>query len=327
MRFLVSLTLMFAFAVPALAQCDSGEAVLKLGLAEDAQDSPRQRFARSFAEMAGASLQGKACVVGVPSTALYDDDKVMDAVRSGDSQLALPRLETLTGISPKLAVFSLPFAFRDIFALRRFVETPAYAALLQPLSGAGVAPLGVLDEGFAQLAASKPVHGPADARGLRFRRSNVPDLAARPDLMGANAREYADADLKKALSEKQIEALTGSWSFFANNKDAMLAGVTETNHRYSGFLLVVSKPLWDTLDEDIRGALIKAASQALVETNTATLAGENAAMDTIIQGGKPVHAITDRQREAWLEALGVMWRPVEGDEQLLEAIGQANAMP
>ncbi len=327
MRFLFSLLFLLTFTAMVHAKCDSGEAVLRIGFADDAPGSPRQRFAKTFAEAAGTALQGKACVLNVASTNLYDEGKVLEAVRSGKIQLALPRFGTLAEVSPKLAVFSLPFAFRDVFALQRFVETPAYAGLLQPLSAAGVAPLGVLNQGFAQLAASKPVHGPQDARGLSFRRSDAPDLASRPDLMGANTADIADGDLAKALAEKQIEALTGPWSFFVTNQTAMLAGVTETNHRYGGYLLVISKELWDSFDEDIRGALIKSAAQSLAATNTATLSAEKTAMDTVIQSGKPVHAITDKQREAWLSTMRPMWRDIEGDTELMRALGQANAMP
>ena len=184
MRFGLSILVCLFFAVPAFAQCDTGEAILKLGFAEDAKDSPRRRFAKAFSESASAALQGKACVLNVVSGSLYDDDKAVGAIQSGVIQLALPPFEKLTVIAPKLIVFSLPFAFRDSFALQRFVETPAYAGLLQPLSGAGLAPLGVLHGGFQQLAASKPVHGPEDVRGLRFRRTGAPDLASRPDLLG-----------------------------------------------------------------------------------------------------------------------------------------------
>ena len=328
MRLLLFLIMFVAGSSPALAQCDSGEAALKLGFAEDADAAPRRRFAKAFADAANTALQGKACLVRVVSNALYDDDKALAAVRSGAIQMAMPRLEKLTVSSPKLIVFSLPFAFRNAFALERFVSSPAYAGLLQPLLQSGLAPLGLLHEGFQQISGSRPIQGPEDVRGMRFRRAGAPDPASQPGLLGATAREVKDSDLTKALAEKRIEAVTGSWSFLAaNNVDTVLDGATETNHRYTGFMIVASKELWDSLDGVIRTKLAKAATDAIAAANTMTLATEKTAMVTIIGRGRPVRALTDKQREGWQIRLRRMWQRVEGDEALLGALRRANAMP
>jgi len=328
MRFVLALIVVVFFAPPAWAQCDSGEAVLKLGFAEDAAESPRRRFAKSFADSVSAALQGKACVLNIISTTLYEDEKALAAVQSGAIQLAMPSLEKLTVASPRMIVFSLPFAFRDVLALERFAASSAYADILKPLASIGVVPLGLLHEGFAQTAGSRPIHGPEDVRGMRFRRAGAPDPASRPDLLGASAREIKESELTKALAEKQVEAVTGSWAFLAaNNVDTALAGATQTNHRYSGFMIVTNKSLWETLDADIRATIIKAASENAGAANAATLATEKVAMDTIIQRGRPVQTLTSKQREAWLEKLRPMWERVARDAQLLLAIRSANAMP
>ena len=328
MRFLLFFMTFLAIAFPAFAQCDSGEAALKLGFAEDTEAAPRRRFANAFTDAANTALQGKACVVSIVSNALYDDDKALTAVRSGAIQMAIPRLEKFTVASPKLIVLLLPFAFRDAFALERFIASPAYTSLLQPILQDGLASLGLLHEGFQQMSGSRPIHRPEDVRGMRFRRTDAPDPASQPGLLGATAREVKDGDLAKALTGKLIEAVTGSWSFLAaNNVDTVLDGATETNHRYSGFMIVASKELWDTLDGDIRTKLTKAAVDAIAAANTATLATEKIAMGEIIGRDRPVRVLTDKQREAWLERLQQMWQRVEGDEALLGAISSANAMP
>lgn len=328
MRFVLAIIAIVFAALPARAQCDSGEAVLKLGFAEDAAQSSRSRFAKSFADTASTGLQGKACILTVISTTKYEDEKSLAAVQTGAIQLAMPSLGKLTVASPRLIVFSLPFAFRDVFALERFTASSAYMDILKPLASVGVVPLGLLHEGFAQIAGSSPIHGPEDVRGMRFRRSDAPDPASRPDLLGASAREIKEEDLAKALTEKQIEAVTGSWSFLAaNNADTALDGATETNHRYSGFMIVANKDLWETLDSDIRTTLAKAASESAAAANVATFATENESMKVIIRRNRPVRALTSKQREAWLDKLKPMWERVSRDVELQLAIRSANAMP
>ena len=70
---------------------------------------------------------------------------------------------------PEFEVFDLPYMFPDLDALQRIYDGPAGAALLKKLEAKGMVGLAYWNNGFRVMSANRPIHVPADMKGLKMR--------------------------------------------------------------------------------------------------------------------------------------------------------------
>ena len=133
MRFLTlaaaAAALLVTTAAPALAACDDGEMVIKFSHVTNTDKHPKGIAASLLAERVNAEMQGKACMEVFPQSTLYDDDKALEALLSGDLQMAAPSLSKFETFTKKFRVFDLPFMFADIDAVDAFQASEAGQAL------------------------------------------------------------------------------------------------------------------------------------------------------------------------------------------------------
>ena len=113
-------TTLLAAAVPALADCDPGEVVIKFSHVTNTDKHPKGIAATLLAKRVNEEMNGKACMEVFPNSSLYDDDKVLEAMLNGDVQLAAPSLSKFEKFTKKYRLFDLPFLFDDINAVDRF---------------------------------------------------------------------------------------------------------------------------------------------------------------------------------------------------------------
>jgi len=78
--------------IPAHAGCDKGEMVIKFSHVTNTDKHPKGIAASLLSERVNKEMNGKACMEVFPSSTLYDDNKVLEAMLQGDVQLAAPSL-------------------------------------------------------------------------------------------------------------------------------------------------------------------------------------------------------------------------------------------
>ena len=88
----VSAVVILFSAGQAMADCDDGEIVIKFSHVTADSGHPKGDAARAIADRINSEMNGKACMEVYPSSTLFDDDKVMEALLLGDVQVAAPSL-------------------------------------------------------------------------------------------------------------------------------------------------------------------------------------------------------------------------------------------
>jgi len=134
-----------------------------------AENTPKGQMANKFAELVAERLAGKAEVRVFPSSQLFGDNKVLEAMLLGDVQMAAPALSKFQKYTDSLQLFDLPFLFKDMAAVERFQSGPVGQKMLTSLESKGLVGLGYLHNGMKQLSASNPIKVPADVNGKKFR--------------------------------------------------------------------------------------------------------------------------------------------------------------
>ncbi|MEM7498448.1 MAG: TRAP transporter substrate-binding protein [Pseudomonadota bacterium] len=306
-------------AAPALAACDPGETVIKFSHVANSDKHPKGIAANLFADRVNEEMNGKACMEVYPSSQLYNDDKVLEAMLQGDVQFAAPSLSKFEKFTKKFRIFDLPFMFEDIAAVDRFQASETGQALKESMKRRGLLGLAYWHNGMKQMSANKPLIAPTDAADLKFRTQQSDVLVAQFEAIGANPQKMAFSEVYGALQQGVVDGQENTWSNIYGQKFFEVQdGITETNHGIIDYLVVTSTEWWEGLDADLRDQLAQILAEVTETRNSESTAVNEEAKQAIIAAGSEVRQLTPEQRTKWVEAMKPVW------EQFLGDVGQDN---
>lgn len=273
----------------------------------------------------GIASLGPACPDVFPGGSLFDADGALDALTSGELEVAIVSLAELSARMPEYALFDLPYLFEDIAALERFRTGDGGAALLQGTSRDGLRPIGFVGMGLVQTSADRAVVAPADLVGTRVVGRDSALFRAQYEALDAFPIQTALRERYTALLTGVVDAQESLWSVAAAQRFAEVQSFfTETNHRVSGHALIVGADWWSALDPDDRAALARLFADALATTGADAREAQAAARRAIVTTGVEVSTLDAEERAAWVEAMQPVWRASE-DAIGVDLIGAALA--
>ncbi|MEH6727773.1 MAG: DctP family TRAP transporter solute-binding subunit, partial [Hyphomicrobiales bacterium] len=257
MRFLktavAAATLMAVATTGALASCEDGEVVIKFSHVTNTDKHPKGIAATLLAERVNAEMNGKACMEVFPSSTLYTDEKVLEAMLQGDVQLAAPSLSLFEKFTKKYRIFDLPFMFKNINAVDEFQNSAAGQAMKDDMQRRGLQGLQFWHNGMKQMSANKPLILPTDAQDLKFRVQPSDVLVAQMEAIGGSPQKMAFAEVYGALQQGVVDGQENTWSnIFGRKFFEVQDGITETNHGIIDYMVVASVDWLDSLDAEIR---------------------------------------------------------------------------
>jgi C4-dicarboxylate-binding protein DctP len=314
-------------ATPVLANCDPGEIVIKFSHVTNTDKHPKGIAASLLEKRVNEQMNGKACMQVFPNSTLYDDKKVLEAMLSGDVQLAAPSLSKFEKFTKKFRIFDLPFVFEDVAAVDRFQNSADGEKLLNSMKRRGLKGLAFWHNGMKQMSANRPLVMPEDAKGLKFRVQASDVLVAQFEQLGASPQKMSFKEVYGGLQTKVIDGQENTWSNIYGKKFFEVQdGVTETNHGILDYLLVTSSKWWDGLPDDVRTQLATIIKEVTAERNAESTKVNNANKQNVIDAGSVVRTLTPEQRQAWVEAMKPVWKQFEKDigADLMEAALKAN---
>lgn len=311
----------------AMASCDEGEIVIKFSHVTNTDKHPKGIAASLLEKRVNEEMNGKACMEVFPNSTLYDDDKVLEAMLSGDVQLAAPSLSKFEAFTKKFRIFDLPFLFTDVDAVDRFQSSEAGQELLGSMRKRGLQGLGYWHNGMKQLSANKPLLLPEDAKGLKFRVQASDVLVAQFEALGANPQKMAFSEVYGGLQTKVIDGQENTWSNVYGQKFFEVQdGTTETNHGILDYLVVTSAEWLDGLEPEVRDQFLTILKEVTEQRNKESTEVDVANKDLILEAKGVIRELTPEQRQAWVEAMKPVWEKFKDDigEDLMEAAQKSN---
>jgi len=312
---------------PALAACDDGETVIKFSHVTNTDKHPKGIAASLLAERVNAEMDGTACMEVYPNSTLYNDDKVFEAMLTGDVQMAAPSLSKFENFTKKYRLFDLPFLFEDIEAVDRFQNSSTGQGMLDIIKRRGLQGLAFWHNGMKQMSASEPLLDPSDAEGLKFRVQPSEVLIAQFEAIGANPQKMAFSEVYGALQQGVVDGQENTWSNIYGKKFFEVQdGVTETNHGIIDYMVVTSLAWWEGLEPEVRDQLATILAEVSETRNAAAAEVNQQNKQAIMDAGGEVRQLTAGQREAWIAAMKPVWNQFEGDigADLIAAAQSAN---
>jgi C4-dicarboxylate-binding protein DctP len=311
----------------AMANCDPGEIVIKFSHVTNTDKHPKGIAASLLEKRVNSEMNGKACMQVFPNSTLYNDKKVLEAMLSGDVQMAAPSLSKFEKFTKKFRIFDLPFLFEDVAAVDRFQNSADGEKLKGAMKRRGLSGLAFWHNGMKQMSASKPLVSPADAKGLKFRVQASDVLVAQFEQLGANPQKMSFKEVYGGLQTKVIDGQENTWSNIYGKKFFEVQdGVTETNHGILDYLVVTSAEWWDGLPGDVRGQLAQILKEVTETRNSEAGKVNETNKQNVIKAGGTVRQLTADQRKAWVNALQPVWKKFEGDigADLIDAALKSN---
>jgi len=293
-----------------------------------AENTPKGQAANKFRDLVAERLGDKVVVEVFPNSQLFGDDKVLEAMLLGDVQIAAPSLSKFERYTKSLQVFDLPFLFKDVAAAERFQKGEAGQKLLMSMEKKGLIGLGYIHNGLKQLSASKPLHVPEDAKGLKFRIQTSDVLAAQFEALGAVPLKKPFSEVFTLLQTKAIDGQENTWSNIYSKKFFEVQDyITESNHGLIDYLVVTSTEFWKGLPDDIRVEVKKALDDAIAFGNKVAEDKATGDRQKIIDSKRcEIIELTDAERAQWVEAMKPVWKQFEKEigKDLIDAAYASN---
>ena len=317
MKTITIIGLAFACSLSATAShaaCDAGEMVIKFSHVTNADRHPKGIAATLLAERVNTEMDGKACMEVFPNSSLYDDDKALEALLTGDVQLAAPSLSKFEKFTKQFRLFDLPFMFKDIEAVDGFQASPTGQKMKDSMQSRGIQGLEFWHNGLKQMSADRPLLLPSDAEGVKFRVQQSDVLVAQMEAIGGSPQKMAFAEVYGALQQGVVNGQENTWSNIYGRKFFEVQdGITETNHGIIDYLVVASVDWLDSLDEEFRQQFLTILADVTEIRNSEAFAVNQAARQSIIEAGGIIRELTPEQRQAWVDAMKPVWDQFRGD--------------
>jgi C4-dicarboxylate-binding protein DctP len=295
-----------------------------------ATDTPKGQAAERFKQLAEKNTNGRVKVEVYPNSQLYKDKEELEALQLGAVQMLAPSLAKFGPLGAKeFEVFDLPYIFPSKNSLYAVTEGPIGKSLLAKLEPKGITGLAFWDNGFKVMSANKPLHTPADFKGLKMRIQSSKVLDAQMRALGANPQVLAFSEVYQALQTGVVDGTENPPSnMYTQKMHEVQKHVTMSNHGYLGYAVIVNKKFWDGLPPDIRTELTKAMADATTYEKAIAQRDNDMAMDAIKKAGKTtIYNPTPAEQAAWRKALLPVHKEMESriGKELISAINKEAA--
>ncbi len=271
-----------------------------------ANDTPKGKGAERFKELAEKATKGRVKVEVYPNSTLYKDKEEMEALQLGSVQMLAPSLAKFGPLGVKeYEVFDLPYIFPGKDVLYRVTEGAIGKDLFAKLEGKGIKGLAYWDNGFKVMSANKPLHAPADFKGVKMRIQASKVLDAQMRTLGANPQVMAFSEVYQALQTGVVDGTENPPSnLYTQKMHEVQKHVTVSDHGYLGYAVIVNKKFWDGLPADVRTALEGAMKDATKYANAIAQQENDRAMEAVTKSGKStVYTLTAKEKAEWRKTL------------------------
>lgn len=255
-RIAAALLAMIAAVVAGWLPRPPGSGEITIGLAHP----PGHSFSRAlqvFAQRLEERSEGRLSVRLYPAAQLGGEREMQEMLALGSLDISVTGLLNL--YEPLFATFELPYLYRDRDHVLSVMSSLPDRALAQSLPAHGVRLIGFLENGFRHVTNSRrPIHTPADLRGLIIRTPENPAQFETFKALGAAPTPMSFAELYTALAQRVVD---GQENPLQNIWSAKLTEVQEhiamTRHIYNAAYVVIGDATWERLEPADR-ALVRA---------------------------------------------------------------------
>lgn len=216
--------------------------------------------AEHLAKELGAATGGQYEIRIFPNGQLGQEHSLIEALRSGNLDLAFVSSANTAAFVAPMGVFSLPYIFRDSAHVGRVLNDPSILSTLDDYiatANQGFKRISVLPSGERHFFSNKKVI--ADVEGLAGAKIRVPPSPIASEVwstLGALPVGLPLGDVYTSLQTGLIDAYEGPiTSYYLSKMYEVAPFASLTGHEHTINFLLVSDKSWAALPDDIKGKL------------------------------------------------------------------------
>lgn len=220
---------------------------------------PGSLFAKSaeeFAKRANAKLGGKARVVVYGSSQLGGDRELLQKLKLGTVDLALPSTVMSSEVD-LFGIFEMPYLFKDRAHMRRIEKEVFWPRLAPETQKKGLKVVAVWENGYRHITNSRrPIRVPADLKDIKLR---VPEGKWRVKMFQAYGANPSPMKFSEVFTALQTGVMDGQENPFSQIFSAKFHEVQKflslTGHVYTPAYVTAGAKKWPTLPAGVRKVL------------------------------------------------------------------------
>ncbi len=252
-----------------------------------------------------------------PSSTLGTQKELIEGLIYGTVDMTLTGTAELGTFQPQMAIFDMPFLFKDRDHAYRALDTVGME-LGKPLEGKGIKLLGYMENGIRHMTDNvRPIKTPADMKGLKIRVMNNKVYVEMVKSLGASPTPMALAELYSAMQAGVVDGQENPSAhiytkrFYEVQKYASLTG-----HAYAAEPVLISMATWKKLTPAQQAIIQSAATEAIAWQRKLSADEDSEFWDKIRKTGKM--EVIEVDRKPFQEATLPVYK------QLAKTVGQDN---
>jgi len=237
------------------------------------------------------------------SAQLFKDTEIVEGLQDGLVETGLVPVNKWSGMIPAADVFEMPFFFKDLTSIKKFLDAGAGDLLDKEFQKKAVKTLFWVDYGYIQFFNNKrPLTKPDDFKGLKMRTFSSGD-AETLRALGAAPTVMSSSEMYMALQRGTVDgATTGMPAAVSRKVFEVQKFMTEANYTTAQFIVQANLKWWEKLPPNQRDALLKAGKDAEEWIRGAIAQSENEAEKVIRKAGVQIHQVTPEMRPLFVQA-------------------------
>ncbi len=263
------------------------------------EDNAVHTYATIFKDLVEKGTDGQLIIELYPNSQLGNEHQRMEQVMSGP-MINVASYGGIETVFPEMFATNVPFLFNDYAAAHRFFDGSRFMAKARKelRSRTGIELLEVIEEGgFLAFTSNKPIHSPADFKGMKFRAMDASQVAMY-EAFGASGTPIPWTEvylaLKTGVADGQMNPPTYiiMGSLYEVQKHLTLANV-----QYSDQFLLINGELLDSLDAKQQETVRNAAHMANAKTREFVESQVEKRVAFLAEKGLTVYTPTSEQLE------------------------------
>jgi len=215
-----------------------------------------QKSADEFAKRANEKLAGKAKVVAFGSSQLGGDKELMQKLKLGTVELAIPST-VMSSESDLFGIFEMPYLVKDRKHMQAIEKAVFWPKIAPEAEKKGLKVLAVWENGFRHITNNRrPIKVPGDLNGIKLR---VPEGKWRVKMFQAYGANPSPMKFSEVFTALQTGVMDGQENPFSQIVSAKFQEVQKylslTGHVYTPAYLVTGSKKWASLPADVRKTL------------------------------------------------------------------------
>lgn len=290
--------------------------VLKLGhIAEST--NPYGKGADHFAELVKQKSKGDIEIKVFPSSTLGTQKELIEGLIYGTVDMTLTGTAELGTFEPKMAIFDMPFLFKDRSHAYKALDTVGME-LAKPLEAKGLKMLGYMENGIRHMTNNtRPIKAPTDMKGLKIRVMNNKVYVEMMKSLGASPTPMSLAELYSGMQAGVVDGQENpSAHIFTKRFYEVQKYASLTGHAYSAEPVLISMTTWKKLKPEQQAIIQSAATESIAWQRKLSEAEDSEFWDKIKKTGK-IEVITV-DRKPFMDATESVYK------QLAKTVGQDN---